>query len=218
MANSDYFWGPAWKFGRSLHGWCTHSDGTGVVSACPCKHTKAVPCLLTHVGNSTVGTCPWEPECHFGAVRHPQLTRWEWKAVKWAAVSVLPLILLTVAHRGSRCSVALLQPGMCCATVRCSSIMNNPVIELVPLLCLSTVYKSGEAWNRHPCCSHHSHHCFIKKANSIFLHWLVVIQSGKRILQHSWRHMALGREGGQSLLLQAYHLVCMLNMREKYLK
>lgn len=120
----------------------------------------------------------------------------EWKAVKWAAVSALPMILLAVAHRGSRCSVALLQPGMCCATVRCSSIMNNPLIELVLLLCLSTVYKSGEAWNQHPCCSHHSHHCFIKKANSIFLHWLVVIQSGKRILQHSWRHMDLGREGG----------------------
>lgn len=128
-------------------------------------------------------------------VRDPQLVTWEGKAIKWAALA-LPLILLIVVHRGSCCSVALLQPEMYYATVRCSSIMNNPVIELVPLLCLSTVYKSREAWNRHPCCSHHSHHCFIKKTNTIFVHWLVVIQPGKRILQHSWRHMDLGREGG----------------------
>lgn len=55
------------------------------------------------------------------------------------------LIQLTVVDRGSRCLVALWQPEMFYATVRCSSIMNNPVIELVPLLCLSTVYKSREA-------------------------------------------------------------------------
>lgn len=123
--------------------------------------------------------------------RDPQLITWEWKAVKWAVLA-LPLMLLTVVHRGS----CLLQPEMCYTTVRCSSIMNNPVIELDPLFfCLSTVYKSREAWNQHPCCSHHSHHCFIKKTNTIFVHWLVVIQSGKRILQYSWKHMALGREG-----------------------
>lgn len=35
----------------------------GQVLSCP----KAAPCLLTHVDKPTVGTCPWEPECHFGA-------------------------------------------------------------------------------------------------------------------------------------------------------
>lgn len=70
-----------------------------------------------------------------------------------------------------------------------------------------------------PCCSHPPHHCFIGKTNSI-CYWLVVIRSGKRILHSSWRHTELGRGWlcSWSLLWQACHLVCVLNVREKYLK
>lgn len=113
------------------------------VSAGLCRQPRAVVYLLPHVGEPRCRHLSLEGRVYFCACRRPAArnTRVEEPCSEQLA---LPRCCW-LPHRGSCCSAALLQPEMHGATVRCSSIMNNPLIELVPPLCLSTVYKSREA-------------------------------------------------------------------------
>lgn len=133
-----YFRGPFWAFGRSLRAWSMHIYTA--VSAGLCKQPRAVVYLLPPVGTPRCRYPSLQGRVYFCACRRPSARNrsMEEPCSEQPRCSWLP-------HTGSCCSEAPLQPTMHGASVRCSSIMNNPLIELVPPLCLSTVYKSREA-------------------------------------------------------------------------